>query len=104
MIKTVLFDLDGTLIDTAPDMAAALDQLCREEDQLLLPFNKVRPVVSNGSVALVELAFGKDIEEERMEHLKKRYLDIYAQNIAVHSNLFEGTQTVLDRSSVPEQW
>ena len=96
MIKTVLFDLDGTLIDTAPDMAAALDQLCREEDQLLLPFNKVRPVVSDGSVALVKLAFGNEIEEERLEHLKTRYLDIYKNEIAVHSKLFEGTQSVLD--------
>ena len=96
MIKTVLFDLDGTLIDTAPDMAAALDKLCREEDQLLLPFYKVRPVVSDGSVALVELAFGDELEEDRLEHLKTRYLDIYKQNIATHSKLFEGTQAVLD--------
>lgn len=96
MIKTVLFDLDGTLIDTAPDMAAALDQLCREEDQLLLPFNKVRPVVSDGSVALVTLAFGDELEADRLEHLKTRYLEIYAQKIAVHSKLFEGTQAVLD--------
>ncbi|MDH5387970.1 MAG: HAD-IA family hydrolase [Gammaproteobacteria bacterium] len=96
MIKTVLFDLDGTLIDTAPDMAAALDQLCREEDQLLLPFYKVRPVVSDGSVALVNLAFGNDLEEERLEHLKSRYLEIYAEKIAVHSKLFDGMQGVLD--------
>lgn len=96
MIKTVLFDLDGTLIDTAPDMAAALDQLCREEDQLLLPFDKVRPVVSDGSVALVKLAFGHGLEEERLEYLKTRYLDIYKQNIATHSKLFEGTQAVLN--------
>lgn len=96
MIKTVLFDLDGTLIDTAPDMAAALDQLCREEDQLLLPFDKVRPVVSNGSVALIKLAFGNEFEDSRLEYLKKRYLEIYAQKIAVHSKLFKGTQTVLN--------
>lgn len=96
MIKTVLFDLDGTLVDTAPDMAAALDQLCREEDQQLLPFYKVRPVVSDGSVALVNLAFGNDLEEERLEHLKSRYLEIYAEKIAVHSKLFEGMQSVLD--------
>jgi 2-phosphoglycolate phosphatase len=96
MIKTVLFDLDGTLIDTAPDMAAALDQLCREEDQLLLPFDTVRPVVSDGSVALVKLAFGNELDAARLEHLKKRYLEIYAQKIAVHSRLFEGTQSVLD--------
>ena len=97
MIKTVLFDLDGTLIDTAPDMAAALDQLCQEEDQLLLPFDKVRPVVSDGSVALVKLAFGHELEEERLEHLKTRYLAIYKQNIATHSKLFKGTQSVLDQ-------
>jgi len=96
MIKTVLFDLDGTLVDTAPDMAAALDQLCREEDQLLLPFDKVRPVVSDGSVALVKLAFGNELDEARLDHLKKRYLEIYAQKIAVHSKLFDGTQSVLD--------
>lgn len=96
MIKTVLFDLDGTLIDTAPDMAAALDELCREEDQLLLPFYKVRPVVSDGSVALVKLAFGNELEADRLDHLKNRYLEIYAEKIAVHSRLFEGTQAVLD--------
>ncbi|MCW8924434.1 MAG: HAD-IA family hydrolase [Gammaproteobacteria bacterium] len=92
-----MFDLDGTLIDTAPDMAAALDQLCREEDQLLLPFDQVRPVVSDGSVALVKLAFGHELDDERLEYLKSRYLNIYKQKIAVHSKLFEGTQAVLDQ-------
>lgn len=96
MIKTILFDLDGTLIDTAPDMAAALDELCREEDQQLLPFYQVRPVVSDGSVALVKLAFGDELEEDRLERLKIRYLDIYKQNVAKYSKLFAGTQAVLD--------
>lgn len=95
-IKTVLFDLDGTLIDTAPDMVAALDKLCAEEQQNVLPFETVRPVVSNGSIALVKLAFGEHIEEDRLERLKKRYLEIYEQDVAVDSRLFEGTQTVLD--------
>lgn len=98
-IKTVLFDLDGTLIDTAPDMVSALDKLCAEEEQTILPFEKVRPVVSNGSVALVKLAFGDNIDSERLEYLKNRYLKIYEQDVAVNSELFDGTQIVLDHLS-----
>jgi len=95
-IKTVLFDLDGTLIDTAPDMAAALDILCREEDQPVLPYEQVRPVVSNGSHALITAAFGEIRDPDRLEHLRKRYLDIYMQNICIDSTPFEGIDRVLD--------
>lgn len=95
-IKTVLFDLDGTLIDTAPDMAAALTVLCKEENQPLLSYAQVRPVVSNGSAALVKLAFGKLDDEKRLMHLKQRYLEIYEQNICIDSALFKGIEAVLD--------
>lgn len=95
-IKTVLFDLDGTLVDTAPDMAAALDMLCTEEGQPVLAYEQVRPVVSNGSVALIRLAFGDTIEENRLEYLKQRYLDIYQRNICNDSTPFKGIATVLD--------
>jgi len=88
-ISTVLFDLDGTLIDTAPDMAAALDILCDEEHHARLTFDTVRPVVSNGSVALVKLAFGEQLEAQTLERLKKRYLEIYQDNLAVNSRLFD---------------
>jgi len=96
-INTVLFDLDGTLIDTAPDMAAALDILCDEEQQSRMPYSDVRPIVSNGSVALIKLAFGDDIEEGRLEHLKKRYLEIYQEHLAVHSQLFEEMDALLQQ-------
>ena len=95
-IKTVLFDLDGTLIDTAPDMAAALDMLCEEADQPVLPFEKVRPVVSDGSVALIKLAFGDSLDDHRLQHLKQRYLDIYMENICKHSVPFKGILEVLE--------
>ena len=96
-IHTVLFDLDGTLIDTAPDMAAALDLLCDEENQTRLPFDQVRPVVSNGSVALVKLAFGEAINEQTLERLKTRYLEIYQQHLAVHSKLFDEMELLLQQ-------
>jgi len=91
----VLFDLDGTLIDTAPDMAAALDILCDEEQHARLPYSDIRPIVSNGSVALVKLAFGDDMDVQTLERLKKRYLEIYQQHLAVHSQLFEEMDKLL---------
>ncbi len=95
-IKTVLFDLDGTLIDTAADMAAALDQLCREQQRLPLSFQQVRPVVSNGSIALITLAFGEILDEARLAQLKQRYLDIYEDALCIHSKPFDGINSVLD--------
>ncbi|HHJ34790.1 MAG TPA: HAD family hydrolase [Gammaproteobacteria bacterium] len=94
-INTVLFDLDGTLIDTAPDMAAALEILCDEEQQARLPFSEVRPVVSDGSIALVKLAFGNELDTATGERLKTRYLQIYQDNLATHSQLFDEMNDLL---------
>jgi phosphoglycolate phosphatase len=94
-INTVLFDLDGTLIDTAPDMAAALDILCDEEQHIRLPYSQIRPVVSNGSAALVKLAFGNEVDEQTLERLKARYLEIYQVNLSVHSQLFDEMDSLL---------
>ena len=96
-ISTVLFDLDGTLIDTAPDMAAALDILCNEEQQPVLAYDEVRPIVSNGSVALVELAFGDGLDEQTMARLKTRYLAIYQDNLAIKSKLFDEMDELLQQ-------
>jgi len=96
-INTVFFDLDGTLIDTAPDMAGALDILCDEEQQTRLAFDEVRPIVSNGSVALIRLAFGNDLDIETLDRLKIRYLEIYQDNLAVHSQLFDEMSALLSQ-------
>lgn len=94
---TVLFDLDGTLIDTAPDMASSLNLLLVEEGKAALPFDSIRPVVSNGSVALVKLGFGDIADPQRMDYLKQRYLDIYQAHLCEASKLFEGMDELLTR-------
>ena len=93
--RTVLFDLDGTLIDTAPDMANALNLLLLEENKTELPYSSIRPIVSNGSVALVKLGFGNIADPQRMDYLKQRYLDIYQAHLCEDSRLFEGMDKLL---------
>jgi phosphoglycolate phosphatase len=78
-------------------MAAALDILCDEENRTRLPFNKVRPIVSDGSIALVKLAFGETLDELTIDRLKTRYLEIYQDHLAVHSQLFDEMNTLLTR-------
>jgi 2-phosphoglycolate phosphatase len=91
----VLFDLDGTLLDTAPDMHAALDRLLQEQGRPPLPFAAVRNHVSNGSRALVRLGF-PDLEESLHEPLKQRYLELYAADLCVGTRLFPGMGDLLD--------
>lgn len=95
-INTVLFDLDGTLIDTAPDMANALNILLQEQGEPVMAFEQIRPVVSNGSVALVKLGFGDKLAEDRLNTLKQRYLDIYQQHLCEDSALFDGMERLLE--------
>ncbi|AHE98394.1 phosphoglycolate phosphatase [Thioalkalivibrio paradoxus] len=95
LLRGVLFDLDGTLLDTAPDMHAALDRLLQEERRPPLPFPAVRNHVSHGSKALVELGFPGANGATR-ERLKQRYLEIYAEDLCRHTALFPGMAEVLD--------
>ena len=88
--QAFLFDLDGTLVDTAPDMAGALNRLRAESDLPALPYDVIRPWVSHGAMALVKLGFGRDLAADRLEALRLRYLDIYAAHLCVESVLFPG--------------
>jgi len=94
-LQAVLFDLDGTLLDTAPDMGGALNELRAEYDLGPLPAAEIRPLVSNGAAALVRLGFG-DREPERFEALRLRFLEIYASRLAHETQLFEGGDALLD--------
>lgn len=95
-IRTVLFDLDGTLADTAPDLAGALNRLLAEEGRAALPLEHVRPWVSYGSPALIRLGFGKTPEDDGYAELRARLLAHYAENLCRDTRLFPGVPALLD--------
>ena len=91
----VLFDLDGTLVDSAQDLYAALETLCAEQHVAVAPFDAVRARVSRGSLAILSASFpGRD--EAQLRDLVPRYLEIYAGMLDGASRLFDGIDTLLD--------
>jgi len=92
---SVLFDLDGTLVDTAPDMAAALNILLNEEHREAIPYQCIRPEVSNGAKGLLRLGFGIESHQPDYDRLRLRFLSIYESHLSVRSKLFEGMEYVL---------
>ncbi len=96
-ITGVLFDLDGTLLDTAPDMAQALNRLRLEQGESVLPFATIRPLVSHGAAGLIQLGFGVNADEPRFVGLRKRFLELYQAALAVDTTLFAGMEGLLAR-------
>lgn len=94
--NVVLFDLDGTLVDTAPDLGFALNTLLEQEGHQPLDHVRIRPVASHGSAGLLKLGFGIEKEDPIYPALQQRFLSLYAENIARESALFIGMQQVLD--------
>jgi len=95
--RGLLLDLDGTLLDTAPDMAGALNRLLVEEGRQPLAFASVRPHVSHGGAALVRLGFGTQLPEAEFERLRLRFLAVYRDHLCAGTTLFPGFGAVLDR-------
>lgn len=94
--RAVFFDLDGTLLDTAPDMALALNIQREVHGKEPLPFSEVRPYVSHGAAAMLKIGFGLEPHHKEFDEFRKQYLNIYAENIAVHTELFIGLQELLE--------
>ena len=95
-MKAVLFDLDGTLFDTAPDFIVVLNQLRHQEQLPPLPADDIRAVVSNGARAMVSLAFGKDEGDPGFDSLRQRFLDLYLAHLAVETVPFPGIEELLN--------
>jgi 2-phosphoglycolate phosphatase len=94
-IACVLFDLDGTLLDTAPDLIHALNAVKRWENEAPLPAHQLRPLVSHGSLALLKFAFPQQSETD-LQRRQQYFLKQYAENIKIDTALFAGMSQVLD--------
>jgi phosphoglycolate phosphatase len=96
-ITTVLFDLDGTLLDTAPDLAAALNTVLAENRRAPLPYETIRGVVSHGGIALIKLGFGLDESSPDFEPLRQRLLSLYRANLSGKTRPFPGMAELLEQ-------
>jgi 2-phosphoglycolate phosphatase len=94
-LAAVLFDLDGTLLDTAPDMVGALNALRGENSLPPLPYQTVRSAVSHGAGRVVKTGF-PDADPETALKLQQRFLEIYRGALSRETRLFPGMDRVLD--------
>jgi phosphoglycolate phosphatase len=95
MIRAVLFDLDGTLADTAPDMARTVNLMRTRRGLAPVPLGKVRPYVSSGARGMVCSAFEITTEHADFAGLREEFLELYGENLCVDSCLFPGMDELL---------
>ncbi|MEJ2454722.1 MAG: HAD-IA family hydrolase [Candidatus Thiodiazotropha sp.] len=95
MTTCVLFDLDGTLADTAPDLHAAFNRLLATLDRPPIAFDDFRSSVSHGSRAMLKTGLGITPEDPDFQRMQRIFLDLYQERIAVHTRLFAGMERLL---------
>ena len=96
-IKLIIFDLDGTLADTAPDLVAATNQLLSARNLPLKPYEQLRPCASAGARGLIGGAFGIDTKHPDFIPLRDEFFANYEKALFVHSKLFEGMEHLLNQ-------
>ena len=92
----VLFDLDGTLADTAPDLAAAVNRMRHERGLEMVPLERLRPLASAGARGLIGGAFGIGPEHHDFAAMREEFLANYEADLCIETTLFPGIDAVLD--------
>jgi len=89
-LSCVLFDLDGTLVDTAPDLVACLNKALSVHDYPLADVGKVTPYISYGAAAMIKASVGDNANDSQQADILETALNFYQDNIAEHSHFFAG--------------
>ncbi|MGF6531627.1 MULTISPECIES: HAD family hydrolase [Paraburkholderia] len=96
LCQAVLFDLDGTLADTAPDLAAAVNKMRHERGLEMVPLDDLRPLASAGARGLIGGAFGIGPEHPDYAAMRDEFLANYEADLCIETTLFQGIDAVLD--------
>ena len=103
-IEAILVDLDGTLVDTAPDLVGVLNRLLTDRHRPPVPYAIARNEVSNGALGLLRLGFPHRRSDTDLESLRLEFLKVYTRHVCVNSRLFNGLESILSKlhdKSVP---
>jgi phosphoglycolate phosphatase len=93
--RAVLFDFDGTLADTAPDLAAAVNRMRAEQGDEPMPLERLRPFASAGARGLLHAAFGVKPDDAEYKAMRQEFLDLYAETCCGETRLFPGVAELL---------
>ena len=96
MIKAILFDLDGTLLDSAPDFIHSLNTLLERNDKTKLPDNLIRQNVSDGTIKLIEIGFKIKPSNDAFADLRRQLLDLYDDNLLKWANIFHDVEHLIN--------
>ncbi|MCX4160810.1 MULTISPECIES: phosphoglycolate phosphatase [Paraburkholderia] len=96
LCQAVLFDLDGTLADTAPDLAAAVNKMRHERGLEMVPLETLRPLASAGARGLIGGAFSIGPEHPDFTSMREEFLANYEADLCIETTLFPGIDAVLD--------